>query len=374
MASFDKAALIQKIREEEAHLADIDAERREHSRRLSELREELSAKIHPGGSVGEPTGGSASQRSNQEKITLFRSLFQGRPDVFPKFWQNQKKQTNGYAPACGNEWVRGVCEKPRVRCGECPHQAFLPVTDHVIKGHLQGRHVVGVYPLLEDHTCRFLAIDFDGKSWADDVTAFVESSGKLGVTAAVERSRSGKGAHVWFFFLEGVSAVSARKMGCYLITQTMTQRHQVSMASYDRLFPSQDTMPRGGFGNLIALPLQYEARRVGNTVFVDDSWTPYEDQWDYLASLDCLPRSRIEALAEMASQEGRIIGVQIPSTSDEPGEETARSQERPQIVSIEDPLPKSVRADLDRGVLIEKSGLPSPLINQIKRLAAFQNP
>ena len=146
------------------------------------------------------------------------------------------------------------------------------------------------------------------------------------------------------------------------------------MASYDRLFPSQDTMPRGGFGNLIALPLQYEARRVGNTVFVDDSWTPYEDQWDYLASLDCLPRSRIEALAEMASQEGRIIGVQIPSTSDEPGEETARSQERPQIVSIEDPLPKSVRADLDRGVLIEKSGLPSPLINQIKRLAAFQNP
>ena len=154
---------IQKIREEEAHLADIDAERREHSRRLSELREELSAKIHPGGSVGEPTGGSASQRSNQEKITLFRSLFQGRPDVFPKFWQNQKKQTNGYAPACGNEWVRGVCEKPRVRCGECPHQAFLPVTDHVIKGHLQGRHVVGVYPLLEDHTCRFLAIDFDGK-------------------------------------------------------------------------------------------------------------------------------------------------------------------------------------------------------------------
>jgi superfamily II DNA or RNA helicase len=246
------------------------------------------------------------------------------------------------------------------------------VTDQVIKDHLQGRHVVGVYPLLKDESCAFLAIDFDGKSWTDDVSSILETSNKLGMTPAVERSRSGKGAHVWFFFEESVSAASARKMGCYLITRTMAQRHQMSMTSYDRLFPSQDTMPRGGFGNLIALPLQYEARRAGNTVFVDSSWTPHDDQWDYLASLDRLPRSRVEALAEMASQEGRIIGVQLPPSSEET--ETTRSQEGPRIVSIEDPLPKWVRVDLGREVLVAKSGLPSPLFNQIKRLAAFQNP
>ncbi len=374
MTSLDKATLIQKIRDEKARLADIDAEKRLLVGRLAELQDKLTSLSLSGPTVEALPHKVASPRSNQEKITLFRSLFRGRMDVFPKFWRNQRKQSIGYAPACGNEWVHGVCDKPRVRCGECPNQAFLPVTDQVIKDHLQGRHVVGVYPLLEDDTCAILAIDFDGKAWADDVSSFLETSIKLGMTPAVERSRSGKGAHVWFFFEECVSAASARKMGCYLITQTMTQRHQISMASYDRLFPSQDTMPRGGFGNLIALPLQYEARRAGNTVFVDNRWAPYEDQWGYLASLDRLPRSRVEALAEMASQEGRIIGVQIPSLSDEPGDKTARSQEGPQIVSIEDPLPKSVRADLDRGVLVEKSGLPSSLINQIKRLAAFQNP
>ena len=173
------------------------------------------------------------------------------------------------------------------------------MTDQVIKGHLQGRHVVGVYPLFGDETCAFLAIDFDGKSWTDDVSSFLDTSLKFGMTPAVERSRSGMGAHVWFFFEEWVSAASARKMGCYLITQAMTQRHEISMSSYDRLFPSQDTMPRGGFGNLIALPLQYEARRVGNTVFVDDRWTPYDDQWDYLASLARIIHKNTVALVQM---------------------------------------------------------------------------
>ena len=140
--SFDKAALNQKIKEEEARLADIDAERDERVRRLAKLRAELSSLSSTGSSVETPSSEATLPRSNQEKITLFRSLFRGRIDVFPKFWRNQKKQTNGYAPACHNEWVHGVCEKPRVRCGECPNQAFLTVTDQVIKDHLQGRHVV----------------------------------------------------------------------------------------------------------------------------------------------------------------------------------------------------------------------------------------
>src|SRR5205807_4196256 len=172
---------------------------------------------------------------------------------------------------------RGVCEKPRVKCSECPNQAFISVSDQVVLDHLRGRHVMGVYPLLPDDTCWFLAADFDEASWADDVAAFVETSRAVGLPSAVERSRSGNGAHVWFFFAAPVPAATARRMGCYLITETMSRRHQLAMASYDRFFPNQDTLPRGGFGNLIALPLQYEARERGNTVFVDDRLVPHAD-------------------------------------------------------------------------------------------------
>ncbi len=169
--------------------------------------------------------------TSAEKVALFRSLFRGREDIYPKFWSNARTGRKGYAPACANEWVRGVCEKPRVKCGECPHQAFLPVEDQVIHDHLQGRHVIGVYPLLADGTCWFLAADFDKTSWADDGAAFVETCRQTDLPAAVERSRSGNGAHVWFFFAAPVAAATARKMGCYLITETMARRHQLSMES-----------------------------------------------------------------------------------------------------------------------------------------------
>ena len=138
----------------------------------------------------------------------------------------------------------------------------------------KGITSIGVYPLLSDETCWLLAVDFDKQCWAEDVTAFAETCRSFGVPVAVERSRSGNGAHAWFFFASPVSAGIARRMGCFLITETTSRRHQLGMESYDRLFPNQDTMPRGGFGNLIALPLQYEARNQGNTVFLDDSLEP----------------------------------------------------------------------------------------------------
>ena len=125
--------------------------------------------------------------TSAEKLALFRSLFRGRENIYPRFWSNARTGRKGYAPACANEWVRGVCEKPRVKCGECPHQAFLPVEDQVILDHLQGRHVVGIYPLLTDDTCWFLAADFDKTSWADDVAAFVETCRRADLPAAVER-------------------------------------------------------------------------------------------------------------------------------------------------------------------------------------------
>jgi hypothetical protein len=204
--------------------------------------------------------------SNAEKITLFRSRFRGRDDVFPLRWQNSKTGKSGYAPACNNEWIRGICEKPRIKCSNCPNQAFLPVTDEVVIGHLQGRdvtnpgksepYVAGVYPLMPDETCWFLAADFDKQSWQRDALAFVATCREKGTPAALERSRSGNGGHVWIFFSEPVSASDARKLGAYLVTETMERCPDVGFESYDRFFPSQDTMPVGGFGNLIALPLQ----------------------------------------------------------------------------------------------------------------------
>ena len=153
--------------------------------------------------------------SAPDKLALFRQLFRGREDVFARLWVNPKKQTKGYAPACANEWIRGVCEKPRVKCGECPNQAFLPWDDQTILDHLQGRHVVGVYPMLTDETCWFLAVDFDGAAWQEDVAAFTETCAAVGVPPAVERSRSGNGAHCWFFFAAPIAAAHGPKLGLF---------------------------------------------------------------------------------------------------------------------------------------------------------------
>ena len=284
----DNRSLRQAIAEEEARLARVEKEREETLSRLKELKDRLAVedsapippKPVPSDSLPFP---SKPPSTHAEKVALFRSLFRGREDVFPRLWEKTKTGRKGYAPACSNEWVGGVCQKPRVKCGRCSHRAFFPVTDQVVLDHLQGRHVIGVYPLLPDETCRLLAADFDGASWQEDVTAFVATCQRIGVPPAIERSRSGKGAHAWFFFSGPVPASVARQMGCYLLTETMSRRHQIGMASYDRLFPNQDTMPAGGFGNLIALPLQQKPRKEGNTIFIDDNFEPYPNQWAFLS-------------------------------------------------------------------------------------------
>jgi hypothetical protein len=230
-----------------------------------------------------------------DKVRLFRSLFRGRADVFPLRFVSKKTGRGGYAPACSNKWLPEICLlKSGGKCSDCANQSFIPVGEQLIAEHLQGRHVMGVYPLLEDETCWFLAVDFDKHAWQDDVMAFAETCRSARIPVAIERSRSGNGAHAWFFFAAPVSANLARRMGCYLITETMNRRHELSMESYDRLFPNQDTMPRGGFGNLIALPLQHEARQQGNSVFVSEGFKPFADQWTYLASVERI-RLRIPA-------------------------------------------------------------------------------
>jgi hypothetical protein len=232
--------------------------------------------------ISEPVDQTSSP---QTKIALFRSLFRGREDVYPRRFESRKTGRSGYAPACANEWVRGVCEKPRIKCAECPNRRFLPVTDDVIRWHLSGSDaegqpfVAGVYPLFQDETCLFLAVDFDKAGWREDATAFLETCRHLDFPAALERSRSGRGAHVWFFFEEAIPAALARRLGSLVLTETMERRPDIGLDSYDRLFPNQDTMPQGGFGNLIALPLQRAARKQDNTVFLDSAFVPWADQW-----------------------------------------------------------------------------------------------
>ena len=281
-------------------------------------------------------------------------------------------------PSCSNDGNYSLCGKrkfPRVKCSDCNHQAYIPVSDEVLRDHLQGKQTIGVYPLLPDDTCRFLAVDFDKTTWQEDTAAFRETCSSLDLPVAVERSRSGNGAHAWFFFNEPVTATIARVMGCFLITETMSRRHQLSMESYDRLFPSQDTMPRGGFGNLIALPLQLEPRKQENSVFVDESFVPYADQWDYLASLKRLSPQEVQTIADRAMRKGQVIGLKLPTDTDEeqtPWERppSGRSSEQ----RLKGKLPKKIKAVLAQQIFVETKGIPSELLNRIKRLAAFQNP
>jgi superfamily II DNA or RNA helicase len=376
-----KEELIREVAKAEDLLSRLEAEQ-EHARaRLAALRAELAAQgqTEPAIQVHLPaTPPQPVPRSPEEKVRLFRQFFRGRADVFPTRFVSKKTGKPGYAPACTNKFVRGVCELPKVKCGECPNQAFVHMNDAAILAHLQGRHVMGVYPLLEDETCWFLAVDFDKSTWQDDVLAFVATCRHVGLPAAVERSRSGNGAHVWFFFNEAVPAVIARRMGCHLITKTMSRRHELSMDSYDRLFPSQDTMPRGGFGNLIALPLQHGPRQQGNTLFLDDQLQPLpgDEQWAYLAAVPRIDRTAVERIAGEASRQGSVIGVRrVEPADEEEAEPWARAPSgRPRWLRVTEPLPERVRAVLSQRLFVEKTGLPSPILNQIKRLAAFQNP
>ena len=236
----------------------------------------------------------SSRLSTSAKVALFRRLFRGRSDVYPIRWESKTTGKSGYAPACGNEWLAGVCEKPRIKCGECNNRLLIPLSDTVICEHLAGKRTVGVYPLLADDTCHFLAADFDEAEWREDAKAFYQSCHELGVPVALEISRSGNGAHAWVFFTGSVSARDARRLGTAIISHTCARTRQLKLESYDRLFPNQDSMPKGGFGNLIALPLQKHPREKGFSVFVDADLRPYRDQWAFLASIQPMAVQDIE--------------------------------------------------------------------------------
>ena len=381
MQRSDRKVILRRITEVEQQIARLRKEQEEAETKLRSLRARLTPGdneiTHKPKHPAEDLVSAATNLTPNEKITLFLSLFKGRGDVYPKLWQNQKTGKKGYSPACANEWVRGVCQKPRVKCSECPNQAFFPVTTDTVLYHLQGRHVIGVYPLLKDETCWFLAADFDKEAWQNDVLAFTDTCRRLDVPYAIERSRSGNGAHVWFFFSSPVPAATARKMGSYLITETMSRRHQLSMASYDRLFPNQDTLPKGGFGNLIALPLQYHPRQQGNTLFLNGELEPLPDQWSFLSTVRRIPASAVERIAMNVSIRGQEVGLQFTNA----GEDDANANPwlrspsgKLKNLSTTQAIPEQVCGVLSQRLYVQKAGLSSPLLNLIKRLAAFQNP
>ena len=268
-----------RLRQIDAELRALDARREQLSWEKEKL---LAGKTR--------TGIEAARLSPEQKISLFLSLFGCRNDVYPRLWENPKTGKKGYSPVCRNEWVKGVCEKPQVKCSECVHQAFPPLDASAARDHLTGKAVIGTYAIREDHACVFLAADFDGAGWKDDLKAYQDAAREIGAEVAVERSRSGNGGHAWIFFDEPVPALLARRLGTLIVAKASSIHPAMSLASYDRFFPNQDRLPAGGFGNLIALPLQAKAREAGNTVFLDEDFTPHADQWEFLAHVEKVGR------------------------------------------------------------------------------------
>ncbi len=312
-----------------------------------------------------------SRLSTDEKVALFGQLFRGRTDVYPVRWEAKTSGKTGYSPACANEWRQGVCEKPRIKCGDCGNRELIPVSDAVLFKHLAGDHTIGAYPLLTDDTCHFLAVDFDDADWREDALAFVQSGRELSVPAALEISRSGNGAHVWIFFDRRVSARDARRLGTAIISHTCARTRQLKLTSYDRLFPNQDTMPKGGFGNLIALPLQKAARERGCSVFVDDQLRAHADQWAYLADLPRMYAIDIEPTILRATGGTHPLDVTFVEEEDlyEPWKRRAAV-----AAKLVGPMPTSLTVTLSNLLYLEKEQLPQALANRLIRLAAFQNP
>lgn len=313
--------------------------------------------------------------SIDERLRLFQSLFKGREDVFARRWFSKTTGKSGYQPVCINEWKQGICDKKKYRCAICPNRNFAPLTTQDMYRHLEGKDeyccdVVGLYAIMQDNNCAFLCADFDDKNckygYKEDVLAYVGVCREWLIPYAIERSRSGNGAHVWIFFEAPLPASKARRLGNAILTEAMTHNGQMSFNSYDRFFPNQDYLPEGGFGNLVALPLQGQARRKQNSVFVDNDFLVYKDQWAFLYNLKKIQESTIDQLLRLHYQE-------------ELGKLSMSSESKPWVT----PLPQNItQEDFHAKVEIIKAdklyiplkAVSAKVLNHLKRIAAFKNP
>ena len=313
--------------------------------------------------------------SLDERVALFMSLFKGREDVFARRWFSKSTGKAGYQPVCVNEWRRGVCDKKTHKCAECPNRDFAPLTSHDVYRHLEGKDenccdVVGLYAIMPDNNCSFLCTDFDDKNckhgYKDDVLAFVGVCRDWQIPYAIERSRSGNGAHVWIFFEEPLPAFKARRLGNAILTEAMNRDGRMSFNSYDRFFPNQDRLPEGGFGNLVALPLQGQARKNLNSVFVDDDFLAYKDQWIFLYNIKKLREDDVDKLLNL-------------HVNEEFGALSTSSESKPWVTPTPQDVTKAdfyatmeiVKADK---IYIPLKSISAKVLNHLKRIAAFKNP
>ncbi|MGL5639615.1 MAG: TOTE conflict system archaeo-eukaryotic primase domain-containing protein, partial [Cetobacterium sp.] len=302
----------------------------------------------------------------QEKIKIFSELFLGRKDVYAKRWKN-KLGKSGYSPVCKNEWDYNLCDKLKRGCSNCQNKKYLPIDNKIIESHLRGEIVVGIYPLLKDETCNFIAIDFDKKDWESSIKSLYLVCKENKIDALIERSRSGNGGHLWIFFSESVSASIARKLATGLINKAMCKNNNLSFDSYDRIFPNQDTMPKGNLGNLIALPLQKEARQKNNSVFVNEDFIPYQNQWEKLRSIQKLSLEEIQnKIYEFSEEDNFMIDNQIIGKF---------KNEDSRNLNLEgNEFPLKVKIIKRNSLYVDKLGFSSKAINIIRRLAIFKNP
>ncbi|MGE0087745.1 MAG: hypothetical protein AB7S75_25315 [Desulfococcaceae bacterium] len=240
-----------------------------------------------------------------DQISLFLSLFRGREDVVPRYWHSAKSGKSGYAPVCANEWIHPECRKGRVfsGCAGCVHLRYAPLSRQMIRDHFAGRHILGVYPLLPDHRCCFIAADFDNHCGTRnpllEVKKFYEVCEFQDLPCYVLRSRSGAGYHAFFFFEHPVPAAKARAVTSALLDEAGVNRE--SDSAFDRLFPAQDRLSGKGFGSLIALPFQGKAGQKGHTLFLRQSTgfaAPYPDQWGFLKSVRKISESDLNQIMD----------------------------------------------------------------------------
>ena len=311
----------------------------------------------------------------EERIELFRSLFRGREDVFARRWYSKVTNKSGYQPVCVNEWRRGLCDKKAIKCAECPNRNFLSlgyddVCRHLIGNDENGCDVVGIYAIMSDNNCAFLCTDFDDKSckhrYKDDVLAFVGVCRDWNIPYSIERSRSGNGAHVWIFFNAVVPAYKARRLGNAILTEAMSRDGRMAFDSYDRFFPNQDRMPEGGFGNLVALPLQGKARKDLNSVSVDDEFFAYRDQWTYLAQVQKIEEQKVDVILQNHIHED--LGVLSTSSESKPWVTPV-----PQNINSAD-FTKAITITVADKIYIPLNSVSAKVLNHIKRIAAFRNP
>lgn len=313
----------------------------------------------------------------RDKLELFRNLFTGRKDVYAHGYR-RKDGGIGYTPACANEWKSGICPKAnrqKTKCAECGNRVFPELSDTAIISHFKGsddrlRDVIGQYVLDNDSNTKVLVIDFDGADWKEATNAIRRVAKNHGIDAAVERSRSGNGTHVWFFFLELTSAKIAREFGSSLITEAAALNKTITFEAFDRMLPAQSTIPEGGFGNLIALPFQGKAQRKGNSVFVDEQFEPFPDQWLYLSQIQLIPHATVQKLIESIDNKPHGISAAVVGNTAAP--HSQRPQKRLPLTPQDFPSSLSV-TQADMLYIPEKSLSPAAQM-EVRRLATFANP